>query len=150
MCVALGGRAAEAKVFGRVTTGAEDDLRKVTDMAYRQVCFNSRKPSMTCFEIYPQFGEHSGTSDGFLHRGLERQSHLDQRTDHIPTAFTDHVPTSTYRPRTDHIPTAFTDHVPTTYRPPLLTTYRPHTDRSTCSQLPGLLMVIGLSGVRVI
>lgn len=65
MCMALGGRAAEAKIFKRVTTGirnyfmitafwrfvlilfvwlkiflfvgAEDDLRKVTDMAYKQV-----------------------------------------------------------------------------------------------------------------
>ncbi|CAH3176045.1 unnamed protein product [Porites evermanni] len=37
MCMALGGRAAEAKMFKRVTTGAEDDLRKVTDMAYKQV-----------------------------------------------------------------------------------------------------------------
>lgn len=37
MCQVLGGRAAEAKVFQRVTTGAEDDLRRVTDMAYRQI-----------------------------------------------------------------------------------------------------------------
>lgn len=37
MCLALGGRAAEAKIFKRITTGAEDDLRKVTDMAYKQV-----------------------------------------------------------------------------------------------------------------
>jgi len=35
--MALGGRAAEAKIFKRVTTGAEDDLRKVTDIAYKQV-----------------------------------------------------------------------------------------------------------------
>ena len=37
-----------------------------------------------------------------------------------------------YRPHTDHlyqpVPTTFTDHIPTTYRP--------HTDRSTCSLLP--------------
>ncbi|XP_032226471.2 paraplegin isoform X2 [Nematostella vectensis] len=37
MCMALGGRAAEGKIFRRITTGAEDDLRKVTDMAYRQI-----------------------------------------------------------------------------------------------------------------
>ncbi len=35
--MALGGRAAENVVFGRVTTGAEDDLRKVTKIAYDQV-----------------------------------------------------------------------------------------------------------------
>ena len=34
MCMALGGRAAEELVFGRVTTGAQDDLDRVTQMAY--------------------------------------------------------------------------------------------------------------------
>uniref|UniRef100_A0A914WJQ0 AAA+ ATPase domain-containing protein n=1 Tax=Plectus sambesii TaxID=2011161 RepID=A0A914WJQ0_9BILA len=37
MCMTLGGRAAENVVFGRVTTGAEDDLKKVTRLAYGQV-----------------------------------------------------------------------------------------------------------------
>ncbi|KAK3746774.1 hypothetical protein QZH41_013598, partial [Actinostola sp. cb2023] len=37
MCLALGGRAAESRIFKIVTTGAEDDLRRVTDMAYRQI-----------------------------------------------------------------------------------------------------------------
>merc|ERR1711937_909052 len=32
MCVALGGRAAEELTFGRVTTGASDDLNRVTQM----------------------------------------------------------------------------------------------------------------------
>lgn len=35
MCMALGGRAAEELTFdGRITTGAQDDLDKVTQMAY--------------------------------------------------------------------------------------------------------------------
>jgi ATP-dependent Zn protease len=34
MCMALGGRAAEELIFGRVTTGASDDLDKVTQLAY--------------------------------------------------------------------------------------------------------------------
>jgi cell division protease FtsH len=34
MCMALGGRAAEEITFGAVTTGASDDLDKVTQMAY--------------------------------------------------------------------------------------------------------------------
>merc|ERR1711871_978008 len=34
MCMALGGRAAEELTFGRVTTGASDDLNRVTQMAY--------------------------------------------------------------------------------------------------------------------
>jgi AFG3 family protein len=34
MCMALGGRASEELNFGRITTGASDDLDKVTQMAY--------------------------------------------------------------------------------------------------------------------
>uniref|UniRef100_UPI00358F8C63 mitochondrial inner membrane m-AAA protease component paraplegin n=1 Tax=Myxine glutinosa TaxID=7769 RepID=UPI00358F8C63 len=37
MSMALGGRAAEAVSFNRVTTGAEDDLRKATAVAYAMV-----------------------------------------------------------------------------------------------------------------
>src|SRR5690606_34246559 len=34
MCMALGGRAAETVMFGSLSTGAADDLQKVTKMAY--------------------------------------------------------------------------------------------------------------------
>ena len=37
ICMALGGRVAEEISFGRVTTGASDDLNRVTQMAYRMV-----------------------------------------------------------------------------------------------------------------
>lgn len=37
MRMALGGRVAEAVVFNRITTGAQNDLKKVTDMAYAMV-----------------------------------------------------------------------------------------------------------------
>ena len=37
MVMTLGGRAAESIVFGKVTTGASDDLKKVTQLAYAQV-----------------------------------------------------------------------------------------------------------------
>lgn len=37
--MALGGRVAESVVFNRVTTGAQNDLDKVTKMAYAQVDF---------------------------------------------------------------------------------------------------------------
>ena len=33
MCTALGGRCSEELFFGQVTTGAQDDLMKVTKMA---------------------------------------------------------------------------------------------------------------------
>ncbi|XP_012279445.1 paraplegin [Orussus abietinus] len=37
MCMALGGRVAESLVFNKITTGAQNDLDKVTKMAYSQV-----------------------------------------------------------------------------------------------------------------
>ncbi|KRZ97971.1 Paraplegin [Trichinella sp. T8] len=37
MCMALGGRAAENIVFGQVSSGAEDDLKKVTRTAYAMI-----------------------------------------------------------------------------------------------------------------
>ena len=37
MCMALGGRAAEEIIFGRITTGASDDLRKVTAIASQMI-----------------------------------------------------------------------------------------------------------------
>ena len=37
ICMALGGRVSEELFFGRVTTGAADDLRRVTEMAYSQM-----------------------------------------------------------------------------------------------------------------
>jgi len=37
MCMALGGRVAESITFNRVTTGAQNDLQKVTRIAYSQV-----------------------------------------------------------------------------------------------------------------
>ena len=37
MCMALGGRVAEKLFFGRISSGAQDDLQKVTRSAYSQV-----------------------------------------------------------------------------------------------------------------
>jgi len=37
MCMALGGRVAESLTFNRITTGAQNDLEKVTKMAYAQI-----------------------------------------------------------------------------------------------------------------
>ena len=41
MCMILGGRVAESLVFNSITTGAQDDLDKVTKLAYAQVRFVS-------------------------------------------------------------------------------------------------------------
>lgn len=37
MCMTLGGRVSEELFFNRITTGAQDDLKKVTDSAYAQI-----------------------------------------------------------------------------------------------------------------
>ena len=42
MCMMLGGRAAEQLFFSRITTGAQDDLKKVTNIAYEQVGIATR------------------------------------------------------------------------------------------------------------
>ncbi|XP_075795962.1 mitochondrial inner membrane m-AAA protease component paraplegin isoform X2 [Pelodiscus sinensis] len=46
MCMALGGRVSEAITFNKVTTGAEDDLRKVTKIAYSMVKQYGMVPSI--------------------------------------------------------------------------------------------------------
>lgn len=61
MCMTLGGRVAEELFFQRITTGAQDDLKKVTDSAYAQivrygmndkvgnVCFDTNQPGDPVF-----------------------------------------------------------------------------------------------------
>ncbi|XP_037265492.1 paraplegin isoform X4 [Falco rusticolus] len=46
MCMALGGRVSEAITFNKVTTGAQDDLKKVTQIAYSMVKQYGMVPSI--------------------------------------------------------------------------------------------------------
>uniref|UniRef100_A0A915JM85 AAA+ ATPase domain-containing protein n=1 Tax=Romanomermis culicivorax TaxID=13658 RepID=A0A915JM85_ROMCU len=46
MCMALAGRAAENVVFNRITTGADNDLKKVTKIAYDQVKHYGMSPAV--------------------------------------------------------------------------------------------------------
>ncbi|KAJ3028235.1 AAA ATPase afg3 [Rhizophlyctis rosea] len=46
MCMTLGGRASESIFFGSITTGAQDDLQKVTKMAYAQVMTYGMNPRL--------------------------------------------------------------------------------------------------------
>lgn len=48
MCMTLGGRVSEEIFFGRITTGAQDDLRKVTQSAYAQVSTDGRPGLRRC------------------------------------------------------------------------------------------------------
>lgn len=58
MCMTLGGRVSEEIFFGRITTGAQDDLRKVTQSAYAQIVqFGmSEKVGQVSFDL-PRQGE---------------------------------------------------------------------------------------------
>merc|ERR1719343_432794 len=58
MCMTLGGRAAEQIFFNRITTGAQDDLQKVTKSAYSQITKYgmNEKAGNVSFE-QPQQGE---------------------------------------------------------------------------------------------
>ena len=38
ICVALGGRVSEELNFGKITSGASDDIKKVTQMAKSLIC----------------------------------------------------------------------------------------------------------------
>lgn len=58
MCMTLGGRCSEQIFFNRITTGAQDDLRKVTQSAYAQVVqfgMNEKVGNLS-FDV-PQQGE---------------------------------------------------------------------------------------------
>lgn len=46
MCMALGGRAAEAIVFNSITSGAQNDLEKVTKIAYAQIRVYGMSPTV--------------------------------------------------------------------------------------------------------
>ncbi|XP_075069376.1 mitochondrial inner membrane m-AAA protease component AFG3L2 [Mixophyes fleayi] len=58
MCMTLGGRVSEEIFFGRITTGAQDDLKKVTQSAYAQIVqFGmSEKVGQVSFDL-PRQGE---------------------------------------------------------------------------------------------
>lgn len=58
MCMTLGGRVSEELFFGRITTGAQDDLKKVTQSAYAQIVHYgmNEKVGNVSFDI-PQPGE---------------------------------------------------------------------------------------------
>jgi cell division protease FtsH len=46
MCKTLGGRIAELIVFGKISTGAQDDLEKVTAIAYDLVRYSTTNHSI--------------------------------------------------------------------------------------------------------
>ena len=56
ICAALGGRAAEEVVFGEITSGALDDLEKVTKQAYTMVAYYGLNPEIGNVSFYDSSG----------------------------------------------------------------------------------------------
>ena len=61
MCMALGGRAAEDIIFGKISTGALSDLERITKMAYSMVSMYGMNPKVGNISFYDaQRSEFSG------------------------------------------------------------------------------------------
>ena len=60
MCVTLGGRIAEKLIFNEISTGAQDDLEKVTKQAYQQITMYgmNEKVGNLSFPDYGEQGNH--------------------------------------------------------------------------------------------
>ncbi len=58
LCAALGGRAAEEIIFGEVSSGALDDLEKVTKQAYTMVVYYGLNDKLGTISYYDSTGEH--------------------------------------------------------------------------------------------
>ncbi|XP_034784158.2 paraplegin-like isoform X2 [Acipenser ruthenus] len=72
MCMALGGRVSEAITFNKVTTGAQDDLRKVTRVAYSMVKQYGMVPSVGQVS-FPDTEEEGAIGRRPFSQGLQEQ-----------------------------------------------------------------------------
>lgn len=64
MCVTLGGRVAEQLIFGKISTGARDDLEKVTKLAYSQITTYGMNPRVGLLS-FPQNDDEYGGSQPY-------------------------------------------------------------------------------------
>ncbi|NBU70898.1 MAG: ATP-dependent zinc metalloprotease FtsH [Bacteroidetes bacterium] len=58
MCMTLGGRVAEEVVFGRISTGAQNDLERITRMAYGMVTLYGMNPKVGAVSFHDPTGEY--------------------------------------------------------------------------------------------
>uniref|UniRef100_A0A9J7XSD3 SPG7 matrix AAA peptidase subunit, paraplegin n=1 Tax=Cyprinus carpio carpio TaxID=630221 RepID=A0A9J7XSD3_CYPCA len=80
MCMALGGRASEAITFNKVTTGAQDDLRKVTRVAYSMVKQYGMVASVGQVS-FPDSEDQGGIGRRPFSQGLQQHmDHVSERT----------------------------------------------------------------------
>jgi len=61
MCMTLGGRVAEDIVFGRISTGAQNDLERITKMAYAMVSIYGMNPNVGNVSFYDPNNEYGFT-----------------------------------------------------------------------------------------
>lgn len=64
MCVTLGGRVAEQLIFGKISTGARDDLEKITKLAYSQITTYGMNPRVGLLS-FPQNDDEYGGSQPY-------------------------------------------------------------------------------------
>lgn len=82
MCMTLGGRAAEEITFGQVSTGALNDLEKVTKMAYAIVVYYGMSEKLPNVCYYDSTGQAYGFSKPY---GGERAKQIDDEVSRIIT-----------------------------------------------------------------
>ena len=70
MCVLLGGRVSEQLFFNRITSGAKDDLEKVTKLAYTQVHYVGKRRRRE-----GERGEERGKEENIGEKGEHTQVH---------------------------------------------------------------------------
>ena len=80
MCMTLGGRAAEEITFGQVSTGALNDLEKVTKMAYAIVVYYGMSEKLPNVCYYDSTGQAYGFSKPY---GGERAKQIDDEVSRI-------------------------------------------------------------------
>jgi len=59
ICMTLGGRAAEEIIFGKITTGAQNDLERITKLAYSMVIIYGMNKKVGNLSYYDQNAEYS-------------------------------------------------------------------------------------------
>jgi cell division protease FtsH len=74
MCVMLGGRMAEKEIFGEYSTGAQNDLKQVMDLAEKMVCQWGMSNALGALS-YPRGEEHP-----FLGRKLATEKNFSDKT----------------------------------------------------------------------
>lgn len=78
MCMALGGRAAESIIFNRITTGAQNDLEKVTKIAYAQIKIYGMNDTIGLLS-FPDDNDQSYTGDKPYSKHLQNLIDMEAR-----------------------------------------------------------------------